>query len=135
MINETVRRMINTLVVDLTQETGRRVADASPADIDAVRAAPPLATFSAATRSSADELKSFLHDELYRHYRVMRMSAKARRIVADLFTAFLDEPKLLPVDHQRRADDNAARAIADYVAGMTDRYAIKEHQRLFAVDV
>jgi dGTPase len=86
-------------------------------------------------RREADELKSFLHDELYRHYRVMRMSAKARRIVADLFTAFLDEPRLLPEDHQRRAANNAPRVIADYVAGMTDRYAIKEHQRLFAVDV
>jgi len=63
----------------------------------------------------------------------MRMTAKARRIVADLFAAFLEEPKLLPIDHQIRASANAARAIADYVAGMTDRYAIKEHQRLFAV--
>ena len=135
MINETVRRMINTLVVDLTQESRRRVADASPADIDDVRAATPLVAFSAATRREADELKSFLHKQLYRHYRVMRMSAKARRIVADLFTAFLGEPKLLPEDHQRRATKDSPRAIADYVAGMTDRYAIKEHQRLFAVDV
>ena len=135
MINETVRRMINTLVVDLTQEARRRVADASPADIDEVRAAPPLAAFSSAIRREADELKSFLHDKLYRHYRVMRMSAKAHRIVTDLFSAFLNEPRLLPEDHQARAASNASRVIADYVAGMTDRYAIKEHQRLFAVGV
>ena len=134
MIHETVRRMINTLVVDLTEESRRRITDAAPADVDAVRAAPPLAAFSTAMRREADELKSFLHDELYRHYRVMRMSAKARRIVAELFNAFVEEPKLLPVDHQRRAAVDAPRAIADYVAGMTDRYAIKEHQRLFAVD-
>ena len=135
MINETVRRMINTLVVDLTQESRRRVAVASPADIDDVRAAAPLVAFSGATRREADELKAFLNKELYRHYRVMRMSAKARRIVTDLFAAFLREPKLLPEDHQRRAAHDSPRAIADYVAGMTDRYAIKEHQRLFAVDV
>ena len=134
MVNETVRRMINALVVDLTQESGRRVADAAPPDVEGVRSAAPLAAFSAAMRQEADELKSFLHDELYRHYRVMRMSTKARRIVSDLFGAFVEEPRLLPEDHQKRAADNAPRAIADYVAGMTDRYAIKEHKRLFAID-
>lgn len=134
MIHETVRRMINTLVVDLTEESGRRIAATAPANIEAVRAGPPLAAFSAAVRREADELKSFLHDQLYRHYRVMRMSTKARRIVADLFQAFIEEPRLLPADHQKRAEVDAPRAIADYVAGMTDRYAIKEHRRLFAVD-
>ncbi len=134
MIHETVRRMINTLVVDLTEESRRRIAAAAPADIDAVRAAPTLAAFSAPMRAEADELKAFLHDQLYRHYRVMRMSAKARRIVTDLFNAFFEEPRLLPADHQKRAGHDAPRAIADYVAGMTDRYAIKEHRRLFAVD-
>ena len=63
----------------------------------------------------------------------MRMSTKARRIVTDLFNAFIEEPRLLPPDHQKRAELDPARAIADYVAGMTDRYAIKEHRRLFAV--
>ena len=134
MIHETVRRMINTLVVDLTEESRRRITEAAPADVDAVRTVAPLAAFSPAMRREADELKSFLRDELYRHYRVMRMSTKARRIVTDLFNAFLEEPKLLPVDHQQRAALDPPRAIADYVAGMTDRYAIKEHQRLFAVD-
>ncbi|HKO68850.1 MAG TPA: deoxyguanosinetriphosphate triphosphohydrolase [Burkholderiaceae bacterium] len=134
MIHETVRRMINALVVDLTEESRRRIAAAAPADIDAVREAPMLAAFSASMRAEADELKAFLHDHLYRHYRVMRMSAKARRIVTDLFNAFVEEPRLLPSDHQKRAGVAAPRAIADYVAGMTDRYAIKEHRRLFAVD-
>ena len=134
MIHETVRRMINTLVVDLTEESRRLIASAAPADIDAVRAAPALTAFSPAMRVEATELKSFLNDQLYRHYRVMRMSTKARRIVADLFNAFVEEPKLLPVDHQSRATVGVPRAVADYVAGMTDRYAIKEHRRLFAVD-
>ncbi len=134
MIHETVRRMINTLVVDLTEESRRLIAAAAPADINAVRAAPTLTAFSPAMRVEATELKSFLHDQLYRHYRVMRMSTKARRIVTDLFNAFVGEPKLLPADHQSRAAFGVPRAVADYVAGMTDRYAIKEHRRLFAVD-
>ncbi len=134
MIHETVRRMINTLIVDLTSEARKLIAQASPSSVDEVRANNPLAGFSTQVRRDADDLKRFLHDNLYRHYRVMRMTAKARRIVSDLFSAFLAEPKLLPVDHQIRAEGDTPRAIADYVAGMTDRYAIKEHQRLFAVD-
>jgi dGTPase len=133
MVSETVRRMINTLIVDLTDESKRRITDAGPRDIDAVRACGPLVAFSAELRREADVLKGFLHDNLYRHYRVMRMTAKARRIVTDLFRAFDDEPRMLPADHQLRAAENAPRAIADYVAGMTDRYAIKEHRRLFTI--
>jgi dGTPase len=133
MVSETVRRMINTLIVDLTEETGRRIAGAGPKDIDDVRRCGPLVAFSADLRGEANVLKSFLHDNLYRHFRVMRMTAKARRIVSDLFAAFHEEPRLLPGEHQARALANAPRAIADYVAGMTDRFAIKEHRRLFAI--
>ncbi|MEP6608289.1 MAG: deoxyguanosinetriphosphate triphosphohydrolase [Burkholderiaceae bacterium] len=135
MISETIRRMINTLIVDLTEESRRRLAQAAPQSVDDVRSAGALAAFSAGIRGDADRLKSMLHDNLYRHYRVMRMTAKARRIVAELFSAFLDEPKLLPIDHQERASTvDTPRLIADYVAGMTDRYAIKEHHRVFAID-
>jgi dGTPase len=133
MIHETVRRMINALVVDLTAESRRRIAAAAPASVDEVRVAPPLVAFSAPVRAEADALKVFLRDHLYRHYQVMRMTAKARRILRELFQAFLDEPRLLPVDHRQRAERDGPRAIADYVAGMTDRYAIKEHRRLFEV--
>jgi len=134
-INETVRRMINALVVDLTDETKRRLVEAAPRSVDDARAGGLLAAFSEPVRRDADRMKSFLHDNLYRHYRVMRMTAKARRIVADLFGAFLAEPKLLPLDHQRRAATvETPRLIADYVAGMTDRYAISEHHRLFGID-
>jgi dGTPase len=134
MVNETVRRMINALIVDLATETARRIEAVRPASIDDVRQAGPLAAFSAGVRKEADALKSFLLHNLYRHYRVMRMTTKARRVVTELFRAFLDEPRLLPIDHQARAAEDKARAIADYVAGMTDRYAMKEHQRLFAID-
>ena len=133
MIHETVRRMINSLVVDLVAESRRRIADAAPATIDDVRAAPPLVAFSDSLRAEADALKLFLRDHLYRHYQVMRMTEKARRVVRELFTAFVDEPRLLPPDHRLRAEHDRPRAIADYVAGMTDRYAMKEHRRLFAV--
>jgi dGTPase len=133
MIHETVRRMINTLVVDLTEESTRRIAATAPTTIDEVRQAGPLIAFSPELRAEADVLKRFLYDNLYRHYQVMRMTAKARRIVRELFAAFIDEPRLLPSDHQLRAAQDRPRAIADYVAGMTDRYAIREHRRLYAV--
>jgi dGTPase len=133
MVSETVRRMINTLIVDLAGETSRRIDAAAPASVDDVRQAAPLVAFSADVREEADALKSFLLHNLYRHYRVMRMTTKAKRVVTDLFGAFYAEPRLLPQDHQARAAEDKARAIADYVAGMTDRYAMKEHQRLFAI--
>jgi dGTPase len=133
LTHETIRRMINALVGDLLAETGRRIHAAGLASVDDVRRAPPLVAFSPTMRAQADELKRFLFQHLYRHYLVMRMTAKARRIVSDLFGAFMDEPRLLPPDHQARAAVDKPRAIADYVAGMTDRYAMKEHQRLFAI--
>jgi dGTPase len=133
MIHETVRRMINALAVDLICESQRRIAEVRPASIDDVRMAPPLVAFSDAARAKADALKLFLHEHLYRHYQVMRMTEKARRVVRELFDAFLSEPRLLPPDHRLRAEHDRPRAIADYVAGMTDRYAMKEHRRLFAV--
>mgnify|MGYP001472053028 CR=1 FL=1 len=132
-ITETVRRMINTLIIDLTETTAARIAEHKPASIDDVRQAPPLVGFSAEIRAEADELKQFLRDNLYRHYRVLRMTTKAKRILRDLFKAFLDDPRLLPPQYQARASVDQARAIADYIAGMTDRYAIKEHRRLFLV--
>lgn len=128
---ETVRRMINTLIMDLTATSQARIAEAAPASADDVRSAPPLAAFSEPVRREADALKKFLFDNLYRHYQVLRMTTKARRIVRELFQAFLDDPRLLPPDYRRDTDNGQARAIADYIAGMTDRYAIAEHRRLF----
>jgi dGTPase len=80
------------------------------------------------------ELKRFLRDNLYRHYQVARMTAKARRIVSELFQAFLSDQHLLPPQYQTGADSDRPRMVADYIAGMTDRYAMREHRRLFAVD-
>ncbi|MFC5303120.1 deoxyguanosinetriphosphate triphosphohydrolase [Azospira restricta] len=131
LIHETVRRMINTLVCDLVRTTADNVARHAPDGIDALRACPPLAAFSVELAEENRELKRFLRTHLYRHYQVLRMTNKARRIIGDLFAAFLADPRLLPPQYQR-ADDQP-RAVADYVAGMTDRYAMKEHRRLFAV--
>jgi len=135
LVHETVRRMINRFVTDLTAESQQRIAAFGPRDVDAVRGGPALISFSPEVKRLQQQLQSFLRARLYRHYRVQRMANKARRIVRELFAAFLQEPMLLPPDYQQRAKDDAPRAIADYVAGMTDRYAIKEHRRIFAVDV
>jgi len=101
--------------------------------IDEVRTTGPLVAFSEPIRREADALKTFLRENLYRHYQVARMTSKARRIVRELFAAFWDDVRLLPTDYRVRAESDRARTIADYVAGMTDRYAILEHRRLFAV--
>ena len=133
-VYETVRRMINELVLDLSRRSEALIAEAAPASIDEVRAAPPLIAFSEEVGARATGLKRFLFDNLYRHYKVLRMTSKAARIVTALFDAFADEPRLLPDEYRRKADHDRHRAIADYIAGMTDRYAMKEHRRLFAVD-
>lgn len=135
-INETVRRMINALVVDLIQTSRANIAAAGVQSIDDVRNAPPLIAFSETMKAEAQELKRFLRRNLYQHYQVNRMTSKARRIVTDLFGIFLSGPQLLPPDYQHASGDQVqqARMVADYIAGMTDRYAMREYRRLFAVD-
>ncbi len=133
-IHETVRRMINTLVNDLISETLRNIEAHHPQSLDDVRRAPPIAAFSDHVREMNRELKSFLHAQLYRHYQVMRMSAKARRIIRDLFGAFMEDKRLLPPQYQHQEESERARVVADYIAGMTDRYAIREYRRIFSVD-
>ncbi len=134
LIHETVRRMINTLVCDLTERSRELIAQYRPASIDDVRKAAPMIAFSVGIREEQQQLKQFLHQHLYRHFRVARMSNKAGRIVAELFRAFFDDSRLLPPEFQSRAEIDRPRAIADYIAGMTDRYAIREHRRLFTVE-
>ncbi len=133
-INETIRRMINTLVRDLVDTTNERLKQLAPDSIAQVRAAPALVMHSDAVRAESLELKRFLRDSLYQHYQVQRMSTKGRRIVGELFSAFMSDPRLLPPQYQAKADIDRARAVADYISGMTDRYAMREHRRLFAVD-
>jgi dGTPase len=139
-INETVRRMINTLIVDLINESKVRIGDAKLSTVDDVRSASALIAFSDGLAREAVFLKQFLRENLYQHHQVNRMTSKARRIVTELFHAFMSEPNLLAPDYQigRKQQpanlQTQARKVADYIAGMTDRYAIREHRRLFAID-
>jgi dGTPase len=139
-VHEVVRRIINCQVVDLIETSTRHLEEAAPSDIDAVRRhGRPLIAFSEGMREQNLELKRFLRTRLYRHYRVHRMTAKAARTITALFTAFLDDPRLLPSDVQQQAavkeeqhgKNGRARVVADYIAGMTDRYAIAEYERTF----
>ncbi|MDR2220917.1 MAG: deoxyguanosinetriphosphate triphosphohydrolase [Methylobacillus sp.] len=134
LIHETVRRMINSQVCDLCAQSGKNIVAANPADLAEVRRAGTLIAFSAEMQQEQLELKQFLRQHLYRHYRVKRMSSKAQRIIRELFAAFHADPLLMPDEFQTRAREEPARAVADYIAGMTDRYAIREYRRLFTVD-
>ena len=135
LVLETVRRMINELINDVTTTSLANIETQSVTSLDAVRDAPPLIAFSPSISEEAVELKRFLRRELYQHSRVQRMASKARRVVSRLFGAFDDDVRLLPRQHVARHEELGARAIADYVAGMTDRYAIREYRRLFSVEV
>jgi len=134
LVHETVRRMINSLVLDLSGQSAENIAAASPSSIGVVRALPPLIGFSATMQQEQQQLKQFLRANLYRHYLVNRMSSKAQRIIRELFAAFMQDPGLLPEDFQQRTVSDRARTVADYIAGMTDRYAIREYRRLFTVE-
>jgi dGTPase len=136
-IHEIVRRMINYLVVDLVENSRRLLAAADVRSIEDVRSAGrPLIGFSAAVHAESLELKRFLREQLYNHYRVRRMTRKAEQVVSGLFGVFMDDPRMLPPQYHEKVrtlpGDQAAcaRVVADYIAGMTDRYAIREHQRL-----
>ncbi|MBZ0092130.1 MAG: deoxyguanosinetriphosphate triphosphohydrolase [Sulfuricellaceae bacterium] len=134
MIHETIRRMINTLALDLIDQSTQNIRAAAPLSMDGVRAAPALIAFSPAIRQEQQDLKQFLRRHLYQHYRVARMSGKARRVIRELFDAFMENPRLLPPQYQAKAGDDKARTVSDYIAGMTDRYAIREYRRLFVME-
>jgi dGTPase len=134
VVHETVRRMINTLVTDLIRQSVANISSQNPATLEEVRSAPALIAYSPEMNELQRALKNFLRTHLYRHYRVLRMSAKSQRIISDLFGVFMADNRLLPPPFQRQAENERARAVADYIAGMTDRYAIREHRRIFAVE-
>jgi dGTPase len=139
LVHEVIRRMINYIVTDLIQTTQANVDAAQPRSMDDVRQQPkPLAALSENGREEHAELMLFLRDRLYRHYKVLRMTSKARRVVTDLFGAFFGDVNLMPPEYrdaalaaeQARGTDGRARAVADYIAGMTDRFALGEHSRV-----
>lgn len=134
LIHETIRRMINTLVVDLCTQSAQNIQQFQPQSIDEIRQLPQLIAFSSGVAEQNLKLKQFLRKNLYQHYKVNRMSAKAARIVSELFAAFFENTGLLPNEFQAYAETDKARAVADYIAGMTDRFAIREHRKLFTVE-
>ncbi|HZV54247.1 MAG TPA: deoxyguanosinetriphosphate triphosphohydrolase [Rhodocyclaceae bacterium] len=131
LVHETVRRMIGALVTDLLEESARRIADAGVETLNDVRQASALIGFTPAMRDDNAALKRFLLDNLYRHPRVVAMTERARGIVRDLFGSFMADFSALPPQYRESAAVDRPRTVADYIAGMTDRYAIREHRRLF----
>jgi dGTPase len=141
LLHETIRRMINDVVTDLVDETRRRISAAAPGSIEDVRAqAAPLVAFSAAKADEHYALKRFLRRRVYEHERVLAMRERAVKILEELFAAFMEDVARLPDEHRDTAlrleaeagAAGRARAVADYIAGMTDRYAFLEHERVLA---
>jgi dGTPase len=135
---EAVRRLIGVWVGDLVSESQRRIKLHQPKSSDDVRMLPEsLVGFSDDMMEKAGQLRKFLYARMYRHWKVNRARSQARRIVHELFDVFLAEPDTLPPEwHARNSDDpaKAARLVCDYIAGMTDDFAIDEHRRLFNLD-
>ena len=139
LVHETVRRVISAMVSDVTAETERRAAQFEPVDADAVRAlAEPLVSFTGQMKEQNRVLQTFLTRSMYRHEKVMAMMDRARRVVRDLFEAYMENASLLPPDWSGEAlrdnDSRHARQVCDFIAGMTDRYALEQHKRLFDLD-
>ncbi len=129
LLAETIRRMLSAQVYDIIDATRAALAEAAPPDADAVRCAEkPLLRFSADMRARSTALKRFLFVNLYRHPQVQVTRARAEEVLRDLFGVYASDPAQLPADFADRPDRE--RACADYIAGMTDRFAIREHQRL-----
>ena len=142
-IYESIRKIINELVTDLISYSQNIIDDKNPQSIHDVRAEnKPIIQFSDSMFKKNRELKKFLNQNLYQHYKVHRMSQKAKNIVIDLYNSFYNDIKLMPDEYQQYASvaitktgaDGKARIVADYIAGMTDRYAIAEHERLFSAN-
>ncbi len=139
LLYETIRRMLSAQVYDVILATGQALAQHAPASVDAVRLMPPLLRFAEGMQGKSAVLKKFLLQNLYRHPQVMHMTNQARQVVADLFRAYLAAPDQMHAGFLARAEAArgaadaqraVARVIADYIAGMTDRFAAREHERL-----
>ncbi len=128
LLFDVIRRMLAVQTDDVVQNTRAALRRAAPADAEAVRLTPPLVGFSAPMRSACAELKRFLFTHLYRHAQVRHSTERAQQVLAELFAAYVRQPEEMPEEHARQP--RRERAVADYIAGMTDRFALREHQRL-----
>ncbi|MEY2735730.1 MAG: hypothetical protein RLZ58_1139 [Pseudomonadota bacterium] len=133
LLYESIRRMLSAQVYDVIDATRAALEDAQPVDADAARRCPPLVRFSEAMRDQSTALKRFLFVNLYRHAQVIDTTQQAQQVVRELFAVYLESPAEMQTGFATRAQhggDAAARAVADYIAGMTDRFAAREHERL-----
>ena len=128
LLYETIRRMLSAQVYDVIAATQQAIRAAAPASVDEARRAGPLLRFSPAMHAQSTALKQFLFAQLYRHPQVMQTTGQAQIVVRELFEAYSRQPGEMPAEHAARPD--TARAVADYIAGMTDRFAGREHERL-----
>jgi dGTPase len=140
LIHESVRRLITLMIDDLISETNRRVSALGLKTAEDVRlCGQPVVSFSDEMRANDGALKAFLFKHMYRHFKVNRVMSKARRVIADLFALFISEPQTLPTQWGELCgeahDARTARVVSDYIAGMTDRFALQEHRRLFAIEL
>lgn len=132
---ELVRHLINTTIYELINSSQHNLAAYRPQSLDEVRHCPPLIQYSPESFKRQRELKKFLHKYLYRHYSVMQLRFKAENVIRALFDAFINNEYLLPEQFQMRiAKDGLSRVVADYISGMTDRYAFRQYNRLFSVE-
>jgi dGTPase len=128
VLYEAIRRMLSAQVYDVIDATRSALEAAAPGDVEGVRRAAPLVLFSGVMRTQSTELKQFLFRNLYRHPRVMQTTSRAKEVVRELFAAYIDDAPQMPASYAQR--DDRHRAVADYIAGMTDRFAIREYERL-----
>jgi dGTPase len=131
LAHETVRRLIGGMVDDVIGESRARLARANAARVEEIRALPgAVIAFSQAMTTAQSELKQFLFEQMYRHPRVNRMTERAGRVVRDLFGLYTAQPEHLP-RHRGPNPPDTPRRVADFIAGMTDRFALEEHRRHF----
>ncbi|OGB02822.1 MAG: deoxyguanosinetriphosphate triphosphohydrolase [Burkholderiales bacterium RIFCSPLOWO2_12_FULL_64_99] len=128
LLFDTIRRMLSEQVYDVIRATQALLDEHTPGSADAARQCPQLVRFGQSMREDSTALKRFLFKELYRHPQVNETTAKAKQVLSELFTAYVAQPSAMPADFARREDLH--RAVADYIAGMTDRFAVREHERL-----
>lgn len=128
LLFDTIRRMLSQQVYDVIDATRANLDQHRPTSADEARQCPPLVRFSQPMREASTALKRFLFKELYRHPQVNETTAKAKQVLSELFAAYVEQPSAMRDDFARR--DDLHRAVADYIAGMTDRFAVREHERL-----
>ena len=137
VVHESIRRLIGNMITDCLIETKRRLREFKPNSAKDIRdMGTPIVGFSGKMLKVEQSLKEFLGKHMYRHNRVTNMTNRAKRVVEELFIRFFENPDLLPIEWQQRGrgggEDKVARSVADYIAGMTDRFALDEHSRLDA---